>query len=75
MDELLIWRFRYDFSVNNQNQITGYSTPANSPLIYAVLWQNRMIMALGTWPGVNSSFGRGINNLGTIVGSSDHAFI
>jgi hypothetical protein len=29
----------------------------------------------GHLAGVNSSFGRGINNLGTIVGSSDHAFI
>lgn len=68
------------FAINNSAQITGQSTLIfndDTPIFHAFLYTDGKMLDLGTLHGgVESSFGRAINDVGQVTGySGSHAFL
>src|SRR4051812_26664231 len=59
-------------SINNNGQVTGFSTTAQAQF-HAFLYSNGVMQDLGTLPGDTSSFGSSINDNGQVTGSSRDA--
>jgi probable HAF family extracellular repeat protein len=62
--------FAVPFAINNQGHIVGGSNSPDGSTFYAVLWQNRTIIKLGTVPGDFAAFASGINDKRQVVGTS-----
>lgn len=58
--------------INDLSQVVGKSTIATGQL-HAFLWQNGIIIDLGTLPGLSFSEARAVNNRGQAVGDSSAA--
>jgi probable HAF family extracellular repeat protein len=74
------------YKINNQNQVVGESGVSGAVVGHAFVWQNGVMTDLQTLSGFDSSYAVGINDFGTVVGtsyqpgvafgrSSDHAFV
>lgn len=58
-------------SINNEGQVTGNSRSATNQL-HAYVWQDGVMVDLGTLPGHTFSRGYHVSHTGTVVGESDN---
>lgn len=58
--------------IDDHGQVTGYSSLKRPGVVHAFLWQNGRMVDIDGRKGVGQSEGKGINNLGHVVGTSDH---
>ena len=63
----------FAWGINQQGNIVGHSTLAHNTAVHAVLWTNYTSAPqdLGTLPGGNNSYARGLNNVGQVAGYAD----
>ena len=55
---------------NNRGEVTGWMVVAGNQFYHTFLWDGENLSDLGTLPGGNYSFARGINDAGEITGLS-----
>jgi len=69
------------YAINEHGQIVGYVTSPDGSTILAAIWQNGGVTTIPTLPEDGAAFATGINNRGTVVGSTfnsqgwSHGFI